>query len=128
MKKHYIKAIVQLLLSGRDVDAVLLNLSRVLKEKGHESLHAQILQGVASELAFKRKMTASAVVVASSKDAAIYKESIEAALAKLNGKLEEALFTTDETLIGGYIASHNGIQINNSHKEKLVTLYRSITK
>jgi F0F1-type ATP synthase delta subunit len=128
MKKHYIKAIVQLLLSGRDVDAVLLNLSRVLKEKGHESLHAQILQGVTSELAFKRKMTASAVVVASSKDAAIYKESIEAALAKLNGKLEEALFTTDETLIGGYVASHNGIQINNSHKEKLVTLYRSITK
>jgi F0F1-type ATP synthase delta subunit len=128
MKKHYIKAIVQLLLSGRDVDAVLLNLSRVLKEKGHESLHAQILQGVASELAFKRKMTASAVVVASSKDAAVYKESIEAALAKLNGKLEEALFTTDETLIGGYIASHNGLQINNSHKEKLVTLYRSITK
>jgi len=128
MKKHYIKAVVQLILSGRDVDAVLLNLSRVLNEKGHESLHAQILQGVASELAFKRKMTASAVVVASSKDAAVYKESIEADLVKLDGKLEEAVFTTDETLIGGYIASHNGIQVNNSHKEKLVTLYRSITK
>jgi F0F1-type ATP synthase delta subunit len=128
MKKHYIKAIVQLVLSGRDVDAVLSNLSRVLKEKGHESLHAQILQGVASELAFKRKMTASAVVVASSKDAALFKEAIDASLKKLDGKLSEALFTTDETLIGGYVASHNGIQINNSHKEKLVALYRSITK
>ncbi len=128
MKKHYIKAIVQLILQGRDVDAVLLNLSRVLKEKGHESLHSQILQGVASELAFKRKMTASAVVVASSKEAAIYKDAIEASLKKLDGKFKEAVFTTDETLIGGYIASHNGIQVNNSHKEKLVTLYRSITK
>lgn len=128
MKKHYIKAIVQLILQGRDIDAVLSNLARVLKTKGHESLHAQILEGVATKLAFKRKMTASSVVVASSKDAALFKDSIEKSLQKLNGSLEEALFTNDETLIGGYIATHNGVQINNSYKEKLVNLYRLITK
>lgn len=128
MKKHYIKAIVQLILQGRDVDAVLTDLDRVLVDAGHESLKSSVLKGVVIELEARLKTHASSVIVASASAVSSQEDDIAKALEKLGGSLPEAVVTVDPTIIGGYIASHNAVQINNSHKEKLVGLYRSITK
>ena len=128
MKKHYIKAIVQLILQGRDVDAVLSNLDRVLSESGHESLKSSVLKGVVTELEARLKTNASSITVATDSAVTSQKDEISQALKKLGGSFDEAVVTIDPTLIGGYIVSHNATQINNSHKEKLVSLYRSITK
>ena len=128
MKKHYIKAIVQLILQGRDVNAVLVDLDRVLTDNGHGSLKSSILKGVAVELESRSKTDASSVIVASESAAVSQKDAIERTLEKLGGSFKDAVVTVDPTIIGGYIASHNATQINNSHKEKLVSLYRSITK
>lgn len=128
MKSHYINAVTELLLQGREANAVLGNLARVLAEKGHTSIHASVLRGVIKELQRRREATAPTVVVAKSADASVYKEAIEASLLQLKSNPADVQFLTDESLIGGYIASHQGKLINRSYKEKLVSLYRAITK
>lgn len=128
MKKHYIKAVVQLLLQGKDVAVVLENLSRVLKEKGHQQLHVQILQGVAVQLNQQQKNIASVITVANKEDAERQKEAIEAALRALGGSSADAVIAVDKTLIGGFVATYRGKSSDHSYKEKLVSLYRSITK
>jgi F0F1-type ATP synthase delta subunit len=126
MKKHYINAVTELLLQGKDVDVVLADLAKVLKAKGHMSIHGQILEGVRAELQRRKKSDAPTVTVASNKETALHKDAIEASLTELGGSLQEATFTTDETLIGGYVVTHKGKLINRSYKEKLISLYRSI--
>lgn len=127
MKKHYIKAVIDLLLQGKDVSDVLKDLQKVLKAKGHFSIYPQILSGLVSELGRATESTSATVTVADEADVAKLKVSIEASLKELEGSLSDASVQIDPTLIGGYIASHKGKSINRSYKQKLVTLYRSIT-
>jgi F0F1-type ATP synthase delta subunit len=129
MKKHYIKAVVAILLEGKDVDVVLKNLKATLQRKGHEKLHAEILKGVMTNLSLHKDMHASHVVVAKEHDLLTQKEAIKEALATLGGDNETDMrVSIDKTLIGGFIASHRGSLINRSYKEKLVALYRRVTK
>lgn len=128
MKKHYIKAVSQLLLQGRSVDVVLKNLATVLKAKGYESIHEGILEGVIRELEQQKLIGAPSIVVAKLHDVDSLKQAIEKTLQKLGTSTADAHVTVDPTLIGGYIGSYRGNQINKSYKEKLVTLYRSISK
>lgn len=128
MKKHYITAVTDLLLKGGDVDAVLANLKTVLVRKGHEKLHTSILRGVLTELTVRKDLHTPFVFVASEADIARFREAITETLQTLNAPVGEMQVTVDDTLIGGYIATHEGKLINRSYKEKLVSLYRSITK
>jgi F0F1-type ATP synthase delta subunit len=129
MKKHYIKAVVALLLEGKDVDVVLKDLKAALARKGHQKLHADILKGVTAELALQGDAKTSAVVVAKENDLKTEMNAINEALASLGGDGNgDMRVSVDATLIGGFIASHNGKLINRSHKEHLVSLYRRITK
>lgn len=128
MKKHYIKAVTQLLLSGRNVEIVLSNLAFVLKKRGHESLHTAILQGVSKDFKLQATAKKTAVVVSKISDMKTYKQEIEKTLQALGGSIENAAVSIDSTLIGGYISFHQGKQINKSHKDKLVTLYKSVVK
>lgn len=127
MKKYYIKAVVELLLQCKDVDVVLANLKKTLTYKGHLSIHLHILQGVLIELAKSQNESSSTLCIANKRDLQKYKDAIEASLVTLGGDTKNAQVSIDETLIGGYVASHNGKLINKSHKQKLVALYRSIT-
>ena len=128
MEKHYIKAVVSLVLQGRDIDAVLSNLKTVLARKGHEKLYVQVLKGVQSELSLQKNTLASSVVIAKEADLPGLQNELSESLQKLGGNPDETKITVDPTLIGGFIVSHNGKLINRSYKEKLVSLYRSITK
>ncbi len=128
MQKHYINAVVQLLLQGKDVSTVLANLEKTLKTKGHMSIHVAILKAVITQLERTSKTTTSTITVARHADVAKLKEAIEASLEKIGGHRTHATIIEDATLIGGYVATHGSKSIDASFKNKLVTLYRSITK
>lgn len=127
MKKYYITAVTNLLLQGGDVDAVLKNLKNVLTKKGHLSIYKQILDGVLLKLHSEKRTNTSHVTVAKETDLVTLSAQIQDALQSLEGAVKDAKITTDKTLVGGFIASHGGKLINNSYKQKLVTLYRSLT-
>jgi len=128
MKKHYVNAVVSLLLQGKEVDVVLKNLALVLKKKGHEKIHASILKGVLLEMRRKQALETTNIILAKEGDRERVEKSLKQALQLLEGDTKTAHIIYDETLIGGFIASHKGKLINRSYKEKLVSLYRSITK
>lgn len=128
MKKHYIKAVVGLLREGVGIDVVLTNLASTLKRKGHEKLHVPILQGVSKEFARTELSNTPRVTVAKQSDVALLQQAIEQALQKLGAKSNDMQVAIDTTLIGGFTASHKGTVINASYKDKLVSLYRNITK
>lgn len=128
MKKHYINAVTQLLLEGRDVAVVLKNLEKVLTLKGHNGIHTQILAGVVQKLEAHHSTEGSTVIVADKDDVAVLQSAIATSLAKLGATESVQNVVTDKTLIGGYIALHNGRAIDASYKQKLVTLYKAITK
>lgn len=127
MKKQYVKAVAELLLQGKDVEVVLGNLQKSLATKGMSQLYAGILHGVLVQLQAQQKSGAAQVTVAKAQDAQAFEDAITQALHALGTDLDEATVVEDKTLIGGYVASFNGKRLNNSYKEKLVSLYRSIT-
>ena len=128
MKHYYTTAITQLLLQGSEVDSVLKNLRTTLAKKGHQNLYAHILHSVVRLLERSANLGVPQVVVASLKDEHALRESIAAALVRLQAPKSDIGYSTDTTLIGGYIANYNGKSIDASHKHALVGLYRSITK
>ena len=126
MKKNYIKAICDLIRNGSDIDVVLKKLSVLLKEKGHESIHVAILEGVYKELtAFTG--TSTVLTLRTHFDATLYAEAIATDFANL-GTTEKPTIKEDDTIIGGYIVEHDHKRIDKSHKSQLVTLYRNITR
>ncbi len=127
MEKHYITAVVSLLLQGSDVDVVLGNLKTVLVKNGHEQLHTRILKGAERELLHREALHSSSIVVAKETDLRKLRSALSAALGTLGGNAEEAAVTVDPSIIGGFIAAHDGKLINRSYKERLVSLYQSIT-
>ena len=127
MKKHYINAVVQLLLRGKDVAVVLTNLEKTLHDKGHTSIHVAILRAVMAQLERTSKTTTSTITVAKEADTLTLARAIESALEKIGGTKKDATVVIDQTLIGGFIATHNSKSIDASYKQKLVTLYRNIT-
>ncbi len=128
MKKHYINAVVELLLQGNDPDAVLMNLKKVLQQKGHDALYAEILKGVETELSLQENKERPAIFVATEKDSVTFKKEIGAELSRLDAKASDATVTVDASLIGGFLITHKGKLINRSYKQQLLSLYRSITK
>ena len=126
MRENYITAILEALLAGKDPEATLQGLKKVLKEKGHTQLYPSVLRGVARILESRGTHDARIVV----KDTAAYeqqKSAIDAALAQL-GAQDEPEVHIDETIIGGFIAEAEGKQLDKSYKTKLVSLYRNLTK
>jgi len=128
MKKHYITAVTKLLLQGKDADVVFSNLKKVLTAKGHLTIHSQILSGVLQSLERQVVSEGSTIIVAKDADVATLTVAIVKSLEKIGGDAKTAKIVTDATLIGGYVTLHKGLAIDASYKQKLVSLYRSITK
>lgn len=126
MRDNYITAVLDELRAGKDPDAILQGLKKVLKEKGHTQLYPSVLRGVMRVL--ESHGTTDARVV--TKDATAYEKqqaAITAALAEL-GAVGTPEVHFDETIIGGFIAEASGKQLDKSYKTKLVSLYRNLTK
>lgn len=127
IKQQYIDAVTELLQNGSEVKTVLDGLTRILKAKGHTSLHEQILVGVQKKLEDTGTESISHIAVAKEGDVEALKTKIEATLQEIGGNIKTATIATDTTLIGGYTATHQGKHIDASHKNKLIKLYRTIT-
>ena len=127
MKKHYIKAVVDVLIKNPDVDAVLENLKRVLASKGHSQLYPTILMGVLNALNINEKETNARIIVAKEVDREKLSKAIVKSLHDLGTDGSNTTIETDPTLIGGYVTLFKGKSVDASYKAKLVKLYRSIT-
>lgn len=124
MKADYIKAVLELLKSGKDAQSVIKGLEKTLKAKGHERLLGAILRGVLRESA--KNYAKATLTLAKVEDQEKLTEDIKEALTKL--KVEDYETVMDETITGGFIAEFNHERIDHSYKTKLVKLYRSLTK
>jgi F0F1-type ATP synthase delta subunit len=126
MEQQYVQALIEVLRRCADADTVLAQLARVLKRKGHLSIHAAILKGAIAELERAEHSDAAMVAVASEKERERHAEAIASALATL-GAGDDAVALIDPTLVGGFVATYGDSRIDRSYKKKLVELYRSIT-
>jgi len=127
MKEHYIKAVVELIEGGQNIDQVLVNLEAALMRKGHQNLRLAILEGVVSELEQIVTNNTSTITLAKDVDETKFKSAVEASLQAIGGEIKTAKLKIDPSLTGGYIASHQGKTIDASYKTKLLKLYRTIT-
>lgn len=126
MKNHYTAAVLELLQAGQEPATVVRGLQTILKKRGHEQLLPMILRAVVRQLEAGKGEEVIVVTVAKEADAQKLKAEIEAALNTLSAK-EEPAIAVDDTIIGGFIATTNTKVLDQSHKHKLVKLYRSIT-
>lgn len=126
MKNNYITAVLEMLQAGKEPDTVLTGLKRTLESRGHSRLYVSILRGVEKVLSAHSAEGVIVTVV----DQAAYekqKEAISKALNELKAD-KEPLIVTDETIVGGFLAEANKQRLDKSYKNKLVSLYRNITK
>lgn len=124
MKDTYTTALLDLLATTADAEAVLKGFKDTLTKRGHEQLYGPVLRRVLTRLKAARPTTM--VVVASETAYEAQKAAITKALTDLGGN--EPVVVVDDTIVGGFIAEHNHTRLDASFKTKLVSLYRSLTR
>jgi F0F1-type ATP synthase delta subunit len=126
MEKVYIQAVMELLESGSAIETVLGNLRIVMEKRGHAKALLAVLCAVVRALEQGTTNSVATITVAREADMTALKTDIKSALVALGA---EGAHTTivDDTIIGGLIATYNHLQIDQSYRSKLVTLYQSIT-
>lgn len=125
MKQAYITAIVDSLLTTKDVETVLKNVTALLEKKGHVRLWPAVLRGVLRDLEKRSNEIVPHVVVA--KEAGANDETIKQALMTL-GATSTPNTVVDSTLIGGFLVQYKDRMIDASYKRALIDLYRKVTK
>ncbi len=123
MQNAYAAAVIQLIKDGQDVDQVLRGLATILTARSHEKLFQSVLRIVLRTL--ETHQSNDRVVVASSEDAIALEQAI-AALAK-QGVTKKLPTIVDPNIIGGFVTETNGVRIDASYKQTLLTLYQTIT-
>ena len=127
MKQQYTAAVLELLESGHDPEAVIAGLKASLEKHSHEKLLPAILQSVKRVLDSSSSTNEPVVVVASEGEYKKQKTAIAKTFESL-GTNEEPQVEIDSTLIGGYLSVYKNRIIDKSYKSKLVSLYRNISR
>lgn len=127
MQRAYTQAFIQILAEGTAVDTALAGLLRALKAKHHEKLYGAILAETLRLLTAEKGVQVAVVAKAphiTDEDAA----KIAAVLTKLGVTEDtEVREVVDETLVGGFVASYQYQEYDQSYKRVLKSLYDSIT-
>lgn len=126
MKNHYIKATLEMIQHGTEVEVVVEGLQKTMNDKGHIRLYASVLRGVLRVLETKTE-TETVVVVAKESDVEKNADRIKKSLAVIEAG-EDFSAEIDETIIGGVIVKDKHTIIDHSYKTVLTNLYRSATK
>lgn len=126
MQDHYTTAVLNLLKTNHDFDAVLTGLKKALLIKGHQKLLPGILRNVEKILAASSPADQAILTVADSSVVSKYTAEIKAYLEEL-GAIDQPKVEIDPSLIGGYIIGTRNKSIDRSYKKQLITLYRTIT-
>ncbi len=127
MQHAYTEAFLELLASGTSVEAALSGLQRTLAAKHHNKLYGAILAEVLRLLTAEK-----GVQIAVVKKAPEINPADVAAIAAVLSNLGVAADTevreeVDETLVGGFVATYNYREHDQSYKRVLKSLYESIT-
>jgi F0F1-type ATP synthase delta subunit len=129
MKSDYAQAFLEMLKAGIPVETALTGLKRVLERKRHEKLLAPILLEVQRELEAEKGVMQAIVTVASSTQTVALRSTIDAALKELGVSADTPVKeVVDRTLVGGFVASFDHRECDQSYKAALKSLYESITK
>ena len=129
MKSAYVQAFLEVLQAGMSVDTALSGLARTLERKNHAKLYAPVLLEVVRVLEADKDGNSATVSVASSAQAKEHKTHIIAALTALGvDKNTVVKETVDETLVGGFVATFDYKEHDQSYKKALKSLFESIIK
>lgn len=123
-RKVYTQALINALNSGLKPDQALLGLRRTLETRGHTSLYAPIIKDVVMILKKHESEVVATIVLAQKDDEKLYTTQIERFLSSFAMKKK---IIVDETIIGGFIAKTKKIEHDQSYKESLASIYRSLT-
>lgn len=125
MKQAYIKAVLEQLLSGKDGEVIIKNLKIALEKKGHTRLLGAILRGALRQLEHEVVAKAPQIKVAKNNEDLVAKAKATLATFSSDSVLTPVV-KTDETLVGGYVVTAAGKQVDASYKRALLNLYRKV--
>lgn len=128
MKQEYAQAFLEVLQDGLSLDSALIGLRTSMQKKGHSKLFFPVLFEVQRQLEAKKGEITAKVAVASEAEAKALKTQINLVLENLGAdKTIQVDKVVDETLIGGFVATFDYKQHDQSYKKSLTNLYKSIT-
>ncbi|MEN9922324.1 MAG: hypothetical protein RL097_601 [Candidatus Parcubacteria bacterium] len=129
MKTEYVQALLQTLHEGVATEVALSGLRRVLEKNKHSKLLPAILQEAVRMLETEKGASFATVAVARSADNVVLATQIKNALAELQVPSTAIVkIVIDETLVGGFVATFDYKERDQSYKKVLTSLYESITK
>ena len=129
MKHDHAQAVLQVLKDGMPIETVLAGLRSALKRKGHTKLFAPVLLEVLRVLEADKGPGQATIATASSASHKTLNSQITAALNNLGVSAETPIKSIiDETLVGGFVATFDYKEHDQSYKKTLINLYQSITK
>lgn len=127
MQRAYTQAFLELLRSGTSIDTALGGLQRALKAKHHEKLYGAILAEALRLLTAEKGVQVAVVKKAPQLEADVARK-IADVLKGLGAATDtEVREEIDATLIGGFVATFNYQEHDQSYKRVLKSLYESIT-
>ncbi len=128
MKIQYAKAFFEIVKDGMPVETALTGLRTTLKRKNHSKLLAPVLLEVLRVLEAEKFANKAIVKTATKADTAALKSQIDTALNGLGVKMNTPVQNVvDETLVGGFVATFDYKEYNQSYKKALKSLFESIT-
>ncbi|MEK7462081.1 MAG: F0F1 ATP synthase subunit delta [Patescibacteria group bacterium] len=129
MKTQYVQAFLKTLAAGTTIDAALSGLRAVLKSRKHEKLLTSILLETLRILEAQSGAQEAIVKTVSRAEATTLAAEIKVVLAQLGvSKGTTVNYQVDETLVGGFVATFDYKEHDQSYKKSLHTLYESIVK
>jgi F0F1-type ATP synthase delta subunit len=129
MKTQYAQAFLELLKDGMSVETALSGLRTALTKKKHDKLFAPVLLEVLRVLEAEKGTMQAVIAVSSEKEAVALTSRIEEALKTLGTQTNTPVKQViDETLVGGFIATFDYKEYDQSYKKALKSLYESIIK
>jgi F0F1-type ATP synthase delta subunit len=129
MKTEYAHAFLEVLKDGMPVETALPGLKSALAKKQHSKLFGPVLLEVLRVLEAHKGVKQAVVSVTKESDMQVLKEKIEAILVDLGVAKDTPIKTTiDKTLVGGFVATFDYKEYDQSYKKALTSLYESIIK
>lgn len=129
MKTQYAQAFLEMIQEGMSVETALADLRTALAKKNYSKLLVPILLEVQRVLEAQKDVKQARVATASTADAKVLKAKITEALKTLGiEKSTVVKEVVDETLVGGFVATFDYKEYDQSYKRTLKSLFESITK
>lgn len=123
-RKVYAEATYRAMTSGLAPEQALSGLRTVLTRHGHMSLYQMVLKDVLVALKKAEDDTTAIIVLARADDEKNYVTQIEQFVAETKATATKVVI--DGTIIGGFIAKTKSIKRDQSYKESLTSIYRSV--